>query len=146
MSTPLRVALFVTALAVAFGAAWGFAANCIGPFYAVFMYQQLGLTVEAVSWLTILTSVGGVLSRKTVMMAIYLVLIGATGLAGQQFIAALKDHPVLAPPVEIPPDGWEPSRFVLVDNQFVPSPARRDQAISGWPNRTSMFSPTEKFE
>jgi MFS family permease len=47
---------------VAFGAAWGFAANCIGPFYAVFMYQQLGLTVENVSWLTVLTSVGGVLS------------------------------------------------------------------------------------
>ncbi|GAB3195283.1 hypothetical protein GCM10027062_01930 [Nocardioides hungaricus] len=26
------------------------------------------------------------------------------------------------------------SRFMLVDNQFVPNPARRDQAISGWPN------------
>jgi MFS family permease len=47
---------------VAFGAAWGFAATCIGPFYAVFMYQHLGLTVETVSWLTVLTSVGGVLS------------------------------------------------------------------------------------
>jgi MFS family permease len=47
---------------VAFGAAWGFAANCIGPFYAVFMYQHLGLTVENVSWLTVLSSIGGVLS------------------------------------------------------------------------------------
>jgi MFS family permease len=47
---------------VAFGAAWGFAANCIGPFYAVFMYQQLGLNVQTVSWLTVLTSIGGALS------------------------------------------------------------------------------------
>jgi len=47
---------------IAFSALWGFAANCIGPFYAVFMYNQLGLTVDAVMWLTVLTSVGGVLS------------------------------------------------------------------------------------
>ncbi len=47
---------------VAFGAVWGFAANCIGPFYAVFMYRHLGLTVESLSWLTVLTSIGGVLS------------------------------------------------------------------------------------
>ncbi|GAA3644953.1 hypothetical protein GCM10022237_00450 [Nocardioides ginsengisoli] len=31
-------------------------------------------------------------------------------------------------------DGCYWSRFVLVDNQFVSNPARRDQAISGWPN------------
>lgn len=37
-------------------------------------------------------------------------------------------------------DGCYWSRFVLVDNQFVLNPARRDQAISGWPNwRTSHF-------
>ena len=47
---------------IAFGAAWGFAANCIGPFYAVFMYKQLGLSVGVVMWLTVFTSVGGVLS------------------------------------------------------------------------------------
>ncbi len=31
-------------------------------------------------------------------------------------------------------DGRYWSRFVLVDNQFVPNPDRRDQAMSGWPN------------
>ena len=44
---------------VAFGAVWGFAANCIGPFYTVFMYRQLNMSVNAVSWLAILSGVGG---------------------------------------------------------------------------------------
>jgi MFS family permease len=47
---------------VGFGAVWGFAANCIGPFYTVFMYQQLGMSVNAVSWLAILSGVGGALT------------------------------------------------------------------------------------
>ncbi len=47
---------------VAYGAAWGFAANCFGPFYAVFMYNELGWTVGDISVLVILVSVGGALS------------------------------------------------------------------------------------
>lgn len=47
---------------IAYGAAWGFAANCFGPFYAVFMYDELGWTVKDVSVLVILVSVGGALS------------------------------------------------------------------------------------
>jgi MFS family permease len=33
---------------IAFGAIWGFAYNCLGPFYPVFMYRELGLTVARV--------------------------------------------------------------------------------------------------
>jgi MFS family permease len=47
---------------VAFGAVWGFAANCIGPFYPVFMLNHLGLTVSGVSFLVVLSNVGGALS------------------------------------------------------------------------------------
>ncbi len=47
---------------IAYGAAWGFAVNCFGPFYAVFMYDELSWTVRDVSQLVILTSVGGALS------------------------------------------------------------------------------------
>ncbi len=47
---------------VGYGAAWGFAANTFGPFYAVFMYNELGWTLKDVSQLVILTSVGGALS------------------------------------------------------------------------------------
>ncbi len=47
---------------IGYGAAWGFAANCFGAFYAVFMYDELGWTVKDVSWLVILSSVGGALS------------------------------------------------------------------------------------
>ncbi|MDF3059783.1 MAG: transporter, partial [Rariglobus sp.] len=47
---------------VTYGAAWGFAASTFGPFYAVFMYTELGLTVRDVSTVVILASVGGALS------------------------------------------------------------------------------------
>lgn len=47
---------------VAYGAAWGFSTSTFGPFYAVFMYQELGLTVQNVSALVILASVGGAVS------------------------------------------------------------------------------------
>jgi MFS family permease len=47
---------------VSYGAAWGFAASIFGPFYAVFMYKELGLTVQNVSTIVILASVGGAVS------------------------------------------------------------------------------------
>lgn len=47
---------------IGYGAAWGFAANCFGPFYAVFMYNELAWTLKDVSVLVILASVGGALS------------------------------------------------------------------------------------
>ncbi len=47
---------------VAYGAAWGFAASAFGPFYTVFMYQELGLSVQNVSTIVILASVGGAAS------------------------------------------------------------------------------------
>ncbi|MBW8781428.1 MAG: MFS transporter [Verrucomicrobia bacterium] len=47
---------------VAYGAGWGFATSCFGPFVPVFMYKQLGLSVMDVSGLVVLASVGGALS------------------------------------------------------------------------------------
>jgi MFS family permease len=47
---------------VAYGAAWGFSASTFGPFYAVFMYKELGLSVQDVSTIVILASVGGAVS------------------------------------------------------------------------------------
>ncbi|HEY9249402.1 MAG TPA: MFS transporter [Rariglobus sp.] len=47
---------------VAYGAAWGFAASTFGPFYAVFMYKELALSVQDVGLIVILSSVGGALS------------------------------------------------------------------------------------
>lgn len=47
---------------IAYGAAWGFATSTFGPFYAVFMYEELGLTVQNVSMLVILSCIGGALS------------------------------------------------------------------------------------
>lgn len=47
---------------VAYGAAWGFSTSTFGPFYAVFMYKELGLTVQNVSLLVILSSIGGAVS------------------------------------------------------------------------------------
>ena len=47
---------------MAYGAAWGFATSTFGPFYAVFMYEELGLTVQNVSTLVILSCIGGALS------------------------------------------------------------------------------------
>jgi MFS family permease len=47
---------------IAFGAVWSFAANCFGPFYTVFMLEQLGFTAWNVSVVNALTQVGGALS------------------------------------------------------------------------------------
>jgi len=46
----------------AYGCIWGLAASTFGPFYAVFIYKVLGLSVQSVGILVILTSVGGALS------------------------------------------------------------------------------------
>ena len=47
---------------VAYGAGWGFAANCFGPFYTLFMYENLQFTVQHVGLLVILASLGGAIS------------------------------------------------------------------------------------
>ncbi|MFA6961607.1 MAG: MFS transporter [Opitutaceae bacterium] len=47
---------------VAYGSAWGFAASTFGPFYAIFMYKELGMSVGDVSTLVILGSIGGAVS------------------------------------------------------------------------------------
>ncbi len=49
-------------LFIAFGAVWSFAANCFGPFYHVFMFEQLGLSAFDVGLLSTLSQLGGVLS------------------------------------------------------------------------------------
>lgn len=47
---------------IAYGSAWGLAASTFGPFYTVFMYKVLGLSVQSVGALVILASVGGAVS------------------------------------------------------------------------------------
>lgn len=47
---------------VVFGGLFGLATNMIGPFYSIFMYDQIGLSVAQVSWLIIISSIGGALS------------------------------------------------------------------------------------
>jgi MFS family permease len=47
---------------IAFGAVWSFAANCFGPFYHVFMFDQLGLTAFQVGLLATLAQLAGALS------------------------------------------------------------------------------------
>lgn len=47
---------------VAFGAVWSFAANCFGPFYSVFMLEQLGFSAWNVSIVNALSLLGGALS------------------------------------------------------------------------------------
>lgn len=47
---------------VAFGAVWSFAANCFGPFYHVFMFEQLELTAFQVGLLQTLAQLAGALS------------------------------------------------------------------------------------
>lgn len=47
---------------VGFGAAFGFAANFMGPFFPVFFYQTLGMSVGQVGQLVILSTVTGALS------------------------------------------------------------------------------------
>ena len=47
---------------IAFGAVWSFAANCFGPFYHVFMFEQIGFSAFDVGLLSTLSQLGGVLS------------------------------------------------------------------------------------
>ncbi len=47
---------------IAFGAVWSFAANCFGPFYHVFMFDQLALTAFEVGLLATLAQLSGALS------------------------------------------------------------------------------------
>ncbi|HTJ77619.1 MAG TPA: MFS transporter [Rariglobus sp.] len=47
---------------VAYGAGWGFATSCFGPFYPLFMYNSLGFSVQHVGILIVLASLGGALS------------------------------------------------------------------------------------
>lgn len=47
---------------IAFGAMWSFAANCFGPFYHVFMFDQLGLSAFEVGLLATLAQLSGALS------------------------------------------------------------------------------------
>jgi MFS family permease len=41
---------------------WGFAANCFGPFYTVFMFGQVGFSAWDVGVVTALSQIGGALS------------------------------------------------------------------------------------
>lgn len=47
---------------VAFGAVWAFATNCFGPFYHVFMFEQLDFSAFNVGLLATLSAFGGALS------------------------------------------------------------------------------------
>jgi MFS family permease len=47
---------------MAYGSAWGFAASTFGPFYTVFMYKELGMSVGGVGLLVMLASAGGAIS------------------------------------------------------------------------------------
>jgi MFS family permease len=47
---------------IAFGAIWSFAANCFGPFYHVFMFDQLNLSAFEVGLLATLAQLSGALS------------------------------------------------------------------------------------
>ena len=49
-------------LFIAFGAAWSFAANCFGPFYHVFMFEELDFSAFDVGLLATLAQLGGALS------------------------------------------------------------------------------------
>lgn len=47
---------------VAFGAVWQFSANCIGPFYHVFLFEQLHLSAWDVGILSTVSALGGALA------------------------------------------------------------------------------------
>lgn len=47
---------------IAFGAVWSFAANCFGPFYHVFMFEQLNLSAWDVGILSTVSALGGALA------------------------------------------------------------------------------------
>lgn len=50
---------------ILFGAVWGFADNCLGPFYPVFMYKQLGLTVARVCLFIIVNTLAAAVTMPT---------------------------------------------------------------------------------
>jgi MFS family permease len=64
LAEQLRVVLSSRSLLgfIAFGAVWSFAANCFGPFYHVFMFEQLGFSAFEVGLFATLSQLGGVLS------------------------------------------------------------------------------------
>ncbi len=47
---------------IAFGAIWYFAANCFGPFYQVFMFEQMNLSAWDVGVLSTVSALGGAIS------------------------------------------------------------------------------------
>jgi MFS family permease len=47
---------------IAFGAVWSFAANCFGPFYQVFLFEQLNLSAFDVGILSTVSALGGALA------------------------------------------------------------------------------------
>ena len=47
---------------IAFGAVWSFAANCFGPFYQVFLFEQLHLSAWDVGILSTVSALGGALA------------------------------------------------------------------------------------
>ncbi|MES2692361.1 MAG: MFS transporter [Verrucomicrobiota bacterium] len=47
---------------IAFGAVWSFAANCFGPFYHVFMFEQLELSAWDVGILSTVAALGGAIA------------------------------------------------------------------------------------
>jgi predicted MFS family arabinose efflux permease len=47
---------------IAFGAVWSFAANAFGPFYHVFMFEQLELSATQIGLTAVLSALGGALS------------------------------------------------------------------------------------
>jgi MFS family permease len=49
-------------LFIGFGAMWSFAANCFGPFYHVFMFEQLNFSGLQIGILATLTAFGGMIS------------------------------------------------------------------------------------
>jgi MFS family permease len=49
-------------LLIAFGASWTLAANCFGPFYNVFLLEELAYSAFELSVLSVLTVLGGVLA------------------------------------------------------------------------------------
>ncbi len=66
--TPLATQLSVVRhspsllLFIAFGAVWSFAANCFGPFYHVFLFEQLNFSGVQVGILATLVALGGIVS------------------------------------------------------------------------------------
>lgn len=50
---------------IAFSSVWGFAYNSLGPFYPVFMYRQLGMSLSAVCLFIILNTISAAVTMPT---------------------------------------------------------------------------------